>query len=109
MKIVLAVLLAVILCAEQADSLWCFTCENQSSNWHCLKITKCSDADKYCLTTVGFLGFGMWAARRQITKKCSPNCPHFNINLGLASYSTTCCQSTLCNLSGKPPPKSGPQ
>ncbi|CAM5107631.1 unnamed protein product, partial [Natator depressus] len=57
MKVVLAVLLAVILCAEQADSLWCFTCENQSSNWHCLKITKCSDADKHCLTTVGFVGF----------------------------------------------------
>ncbi|XP_024071182.1 lymphocyte antigen 6E-like [Terrapene carolina triunguis] len=109
MKAVLAVLLAVVLCAQQADSLWCFMCEKQSSNWSCLKITKCSAADKYCLTTVGYAGIGMWTAKRQITKKCSPNCPEFNINLGLASYSTTCCNTSLCNVSGKPAPKPGPR
>ncbi|XP_065256245.1 lymphocyte antigen 6E-like [Emys orbicularis] len=108
MKVVLAVLLAVVLCAQQADSLWCFVCENQSSNWSCLKVTKCSAADKYCLTTVGYAGIGMWTARRRITKKCSPTCPEFNINLGLASYSTTCCKTSLCNVSGKPAPKPGP-
>uniref|UniRef100_A0A452ILU8 UPAR/Ly6 domain-containing protein n=1 Tax=Gopherus agassizii TaxID=38772 RepID=A0A452ILU8_9SAUR len=106
MKLFLAVLLAVVLRAQQADSLWCFTCENQSNNLSCLKITKCSDVDKHCLTTVGYAGIGMWTARRRITKKCSPTCPQFNINLGIASYSTTCCKSFLCNLSGKPAPKS---
>ncbi|KAM7176219.1 lymphocyte antigen 6E-like [Macrochelys suwanniensis] len=109
MKAVLAVLLAVVLCAEQADSLWCFTCENQHSNWSCLKATKCSKADKHCLTTVGHAGIGMWTAGQRITKKCSPTCPQFNINLGIASYSTTCCESFLCNLSGKPAPKPGRQ
>ncbi|XP_032619120.1 lymphocyte antigen 6E-like [Chelonoidis abingdonii] len=108
MKLVLAVLLAVVLCAQQVDSLWCFTCENESINWSCLKIRKCSDVDKHCLTTVGYAGIGMWTARRRITKKCSPTCPQFNINLGIASYSTTCCESSLCNVSGKPAPKSGP-
>uniref|UniRef100_A0A8C4YFW4 Snake toxin/toxin-like domain-containing protein n=1 Tax=Gopherus evgoodei TaxID=1825980 RepID=A0A8C4YFW4_9SAUR len=41
-----------------ADSLWCFACENQSNNLSCLKITKCSDVDKHCLTTVGYAGIG---------------------------------------------------
>uniref|UniRef100_A0A8C3SXT0 UPAR/Ly6 domain-containing protein n=1 Tax=Chelydra serpentina TaxID=8475 RepID=A0A8C3SXT0_CHESE len=86
-----------------ADSLWCFTCENQRSNWSCLKATKCSNADKHCLTTVGHAGIGTFQDPGQrITKKCSPTCPQFNINLGIASYSTTCCESFLCNLIGKP-------
>ncbi|XP_067386180.1 lymphocyte antigen 6E-like [Emydura macquarii macquarii] len=105
MKAVLVVLLAAVLCAEQADSLWCYTCENQASNWGCLKPTRCSDADKYCLTSVGSAGIGIWSFRKKITKKCSPICPKFDVNLGIASYATTCCESFLCNLGAKPGPK----
>ncbi|XP_075776122.1 lymphocyte antigen 6E [Pelodiscus sinensis] len=102
MKAALAVLLAAVLCAQPAASLWCFTCEKQASNWTCLKFTKCAAADRHCLTIVRNTGLGIWTVNRQITKKCSPICPQMNINLGIASFTTACCQHSLCNVGGKP-------
>ncbi|KAJ6650689.1 hypothetical protein lerEdw1_004921, partial [Lerista edwardsae] len=88
--------------------LVCFTCEKKISNWSCLKATKCSDADKHCLTSVTSWGIGSLVGKR-ITKKCSPMCPNWNLNLGLTSFTTSCCQSFLCNLFPHKPPKKANQ
>uniref|UniRef100_A0A8D0ESK4 Snake toxin/toxin-like domain-containing protein n=1 Tax=Strix occidentalis caurina TaxID=311401 RepID=A0A8D0ESK4_STROC len=38
-------------------SLMCFTCQDASSNIHCLSTTTCSEHEKYCLTTYSTRGF----------------------------------------------------
>ncbi|NXK51152.1 LY6E protein, partial [Chauna torquata] len=82
-----------------ANALYCYTCEWEQSNWSCLKAKKCSDKDEYCVTNVASVGIGMcW----QITKKCSETCPYHNFSLGLATYTSYCCQTFLCNLSACP-------
>lgn len=58
MKVFLPMLLAALLGVEQAHSLVCFTCNNQKSNFYCLKPTVCSDSDKYCVTVSAAAGFG---------------------------------------------------
>uniref|UniRef100_A0A8C0ECW4 Snake toxin/toxin-like domain-containing protein n=1 Tax=Bubo bubo TaxID=30461 RepID=A0A8C0ECW4_BUBBB len=70
-------------------------------NWRCLKAEKCSDKDEYCVTNVASVGIGMCSLSfwKRITKKCSETCPHHNFMLGLASYTSYCCQTFLCNLS----------
>uniref|UniRef100_A0A8C0BNT6 Snake toxin/toxin-like domain-containing protein n=1 Tax=Buteo japonicus TaxID=224669 RepID=A0A8C0BNT6_9AVES len=63
---------------------------------------RCSDKDEYCVTNVASVGIGMcWL----ITKKCSETCPHHNFSLGLASYTSYCCQTFLCNPSACPGPR----
>nr|XP_056710605.1 lymphocyte antigen 6E-like [Euleptes europaea] len=100
MKSFVVILLCVLLCADQVHSLVCFSCERQRRNWRCLKPTKCSSEDNFCVTTVSTYGMTFLTRRRRISKRCSPTCPSFNINLGFASYSATCCQHFLCNLWG---------
>ncbi|NXV69099.1 LY6E protein, partial [Molothrus ater] len=93
-----------------ANSLYCYTCNWEQSNWSCLKAEKCSDKDEYCVTNVASVGIGRcrlwipsWALRDgMITKKCSSTCPHHNFLLGLVTYTSYCCQSFLCNLSACP-------
>ncbi|NXH02480.1 LY6E protein, partial [Loxia leucoptera] len=93
-----------------ANALYCYTCNWEQSNWSCLKAEKCSDKDEYCVTNVASVGVGRcclwipsWALRDvRITKKCSSTCPHHNFLLGLATYTSYCCQSFLCNLSACP-------
>uniref|UniRef100_A0A8C3JNW0 UPAR/Ly6 domain-containing protein n=1 Tax=Calidris pygmaea TaxID=425635 RepID=A0A8C3JNW0_9CHAR len=80
------------------NALYCYTCEWEQSNWSCLKAKKCSDKDEYCVTNVASVGIGMCNGC-VITKKCSETCPHHNFSLGLASYTSYCCQTFLCNLS----------
>ncbi|NWV68135.1 LY6E protein, partial [Malurus elegans] len=82
-----------------ASSLFCYTCENEHSNWNCLKTYKCDDNEKYCTTTYSTAGIGKEMGHR-ITKKCSVDCPETNVNFGVASYSTKCCSTSLCNFSG---------
>ncbi|NXC73595.1 LY6E protein, partial [Anhinga anhinga] len=82
-------------------SLTCFTCKDASSNIHCLSITTCSDHEKYCLTTYSTTGFGKCNDRnRRITKKCSAFCPTIDLNIGIAGVATSCCETSLCNISG---------
>uniref|UniRef100_A0A8C8RFX3 UPAR/Ly6 domain-containing protein n=1 Tax=Pelusios castaneus TaxID=367368 RepID=A0A8C8RFX3_9SAUR len=97
MRTCLTLLLAAVLCTEQARSLKCYTCTEQASNAQCLIPTDC--ADKYCLTTYASGGIGTKGGQR-ITKKCSPVCPTTNLNMGVAAISTTCCEHSLCNISG---------
>uniref|UniRef100_A0A8C8RFY2 Snake toxin/toxin-like domain-containing protein n=1 Tax=Pelusios castaneus TaxID=367368 RepID=A0A8C8RFY2_9SAUR len=56
MRTCLTLLLAAVLCTEQARSLKCYTCTEQASNAQCLIPTDC--ADKYCLTTYASGGIG---------------------------------------------------
>uniref|UniRef100_A0A8C4YG95 UPAR/Ly6 domain-containing protein n=1 Tax=Gopherus evgoodei TaxID=1825980 RepID=A0A8C4YG95_9SAUR len=90
---------AVYLSFVPFSSLKCFTCNDEPSNWNCIKITDCAENDKYCLTTYTKTGLGEKAEYR-ITKKCSAECPQTNWNVGIAAASTSCCQHSLCNISG---------
>ncbi|XP_071890359.1 lymphocyte antigen 6E-like [Anas platyrhynchos] len=105
MKALLLALLALVLCTEQADALYCYTCEWEQSNWSCLKAQKCSDTDEYCVTNVASVGIGFLSLWKRITKKCAGRCPYHNFSLGLATYTSYCCQTFLCNLSACPGPR----
>ncbi|XP_053806150.1 lymphocyte antigen 6E-like isoform X3 [Vidua chalybeata] len=87
------------LMRRRASSLFCYVCDNEHSNWNCLKTYKCEDHEKYCTTTYSTAGFGKDMGHR-ITKKCSVDCPETNVNFGVAAYSTKCCSTSLCNFSG---------
>ncbi|NXG53600.1 LY6E protein, partial [Psilopogon haemacephalus] len=82
-----------------AYSRFCYICENEHSNWNCLKSYKCEDHENYCMTTYSVVGLGKDAGHR-ITKKCSAECPKTNVNFGVAAYSTKCCETDWCNFSG---------
>ncbi|XP_066060079.1 lymphocyte antigen 6E-like [Chamaea fasciata] len=99
MKAFLVALLAAVLCAQQASSLFCYTCDNEHSNWNCMRTYKCEDHEKFCTTTYSTVGVGKDMGHR-ITKKCSADCPETNVNFGMAAYSTKCCSTSLCNFSG---------
>lgn len=45
-------------CVEQAHSLVGFSCENQNSNFYCLKPTIFSGSDNYCMTISAAAGMG---------------------------------------------------
>ncbi|NXQ35037.1 LY6E protein, partial [Alaudala cheleensis] len=82
-------------------SLTCFSCKDATSNIHCLSTTKCSENEKYCLTTYSTAGTGECSDKSQrITKKCSAYCPTIDLNIGIAGVATSCCESSLCNISG---------
>ncbi|NXE42303.1 LY6E protein, partial [Ptilorrhoa leucosticta] len=82
-------------------SLTCFSCKDATSNIHCLSTTKCSENEKYCLTTYSTTGTGECSEQNQrITKKCSAFCPTIDLNIGIAGVSTSCCETSLCNISG---------
>ncbi|NXD80299.1 LY6E protein, partial [Halcyon senegalensis] len=82
-------------------SLTCFTCKDASSNLHCLSTATCSDHEKYCLTTYSTTGIGKCNDRNQrINKKCSAYCPTIDLNIGIAGVATSCCETSLCNISG---------
>ncbi|NXK62547.1 LY6E protein, partial [Sylvietta virens] len=82
-------------------SLTCFSCKDATSNIHCLGTTKCSENEKYCLTTYSTAGTGECSDQSQrITKKCSAFCPTIDLNIGIAGVATSCCETSLCNISG---------
>ncbi|XP_068028089.1 lymphocyte antigen 6E-like isoform X2 [Anomalospiza imberbis] len=99
MKLFLLVVLGVALCTESAFSLTCFSCKDATSNIHCLSTTTCSENEKYCLTTYTTSGTGSDRSQR-ITKKCSAFCPTIDLNIGIAGVATSCCETSLCNISG---------
>uniref|UniRef100_A0A663LQP5 UPAR/Ly6 domain-containing protein n=1 Tax=Athene cunicularia TaxID=194338 RepID=A0A663LQP5_ATHCN len=82
----------------RAFSLTCFTCQDASSNMECLKPATCSEHEKYCLTTYSTRGFGKCEAF--LSKKCSAFCPTIDLNIGIAGVATSCCETSLCNISG---------
>ncbi|NXR73337.1 LY6E protein, partial [Pycnonotus jocosus] len=80
-------------------SLTCFSCKDEASNFNCLSTTKCSEHEKFCLTTYSTAGTGSDRSQR-ITKKCSAFCPAIDLNIGIAGVATSCCETSLCNISG---------
>ncbi|POI31551.1 hypothetical protein CIB84_004698 [Bambusicola thoracicus] len=99
MKASLLVVLVIALCTESAFSLKCFSCKDAPSNIHCFNIATCADHEKYCLTTYSTKGLGD-DREQSITKKCAAFCPSIDLNIGIAGIATSCCQSSLCNVSG---------
>lgn len=100
MKVFLPVLLAALLSVEPARALVCFSCENQQSNFYCLKPTICSDSDNYCVTVSASAGIGKVVDfGRTLNKGCSPICPGPSVDIGVMAVGTHCCQSFLCNFS----------
>ncbi|XP_054673707.1 lymphocyte antigen 6E-like isoform X2 [Grus americana] len=84
---------------DSTFSLICFTCKDADSNINCLSTTTCSEHEKYCLTTYSTTGLGKDRSQR-ITKKCSAFCPTIDLNIGIAGVATSCCETSLCNISG---------
>ncbi|NXW94970.1 LY6E protein, partial [Alopecoenas beccarii] len=82
-------------------SLMCFTCKDATSNAHCLSPTTCADHEEYCVTTYSTMGYSKCNDRNQrITKKCSAFCPTIDLNIGIAGVASSCCETSLCNVSG---------
>ena len=100
MKVFLPLLLAALLGVEQAHCLMCFTCQNQKSNWYCLKPTICSDTDSYCVTVSASIGLkNLVGFSYSLHKFCSRTCGSSSVSIGVASMDMSCCQSFLCNIS----------
>ncbi|XP_077346657.1 lymphocyte antigen 6E-like [Lithobates pipiens] len=95
-----SILLLAALCIGTAWSLQCYTCTAATSNSNCQTATNCSSTDIYCQTIVGSVSaFGVSAT--SITKSCVVSCTATSGSaLGVASASTTCCNTDLCNISG---------
>ncbi|XP_062986003.1 lymphocyte antigen 6E-like [Elgaria multicarinata webbii] len=90
----LSLLGAVVVCTQIADSIICFTCEGQTSNWNCLGVTTCPEHQQRCLTIGTTSGTGN-DTKVHITKKCAEKCP---TERNSPSNSLFCCESSLCNL-----------
>ncbi|XP_069477848.1 lymphocyte antigen 6E-like [Ambystoma mexicanum] len=96
MKLFLSVLVAAVLCVEQACSLTCYTCTSQSSNSQCMTSSNCTSPENvYCETDVFNYLVGL-----SITKKCSASCAASSVTIAGVGITTTCCSTDLCNVSG---------
>ncbi|XP_072010713.1 lymphocyte antigen 6E-like [Engystomops pustulosus] len=93
-----SLLLVIALCAATAHSLRCYTCTAASSNSNCQTVTNCSSSQNYCETIVGYASSGIYSAQ-VITKYCSSYCSPSSGQYGIASTSTSCCTTDLCNYS----------
>ncbi|KAM6454436.1 lymphocyte antigen 6E-like [Liasis olivaceus] len=100
MKPYLVILCLLLLFRNPVYPLMCFVCENQSSNLQCLHLRRCAEKEKFCVTTVGSYEIGWMTFRKRITKKCSSFCPDLHMMLGFASFGTSCCQYSWCNIWG---------
>ncbi|XP_062987285.1 lymphocyte antigen 6E-like [Elgaria multicarinata webbii] len=99
MKTLFIALLVAIVSIEKVHSLWCYRCENEPSNWNCMKLVKCAESDNYCSTTVTTAGNGKNSVYK-ISKKCAPTCTENLVDTGENSISTDCCEHSMCNFSG---------
>nr|XP_056709975.1 lymphocyte antigen 6E-like [Euleptes europaea] len=87
----LAFLVGAALFVGTAHSMMCFTCEQKSSNWGCLRMSSCPPNAQRCLTIAVP---SENSSERLITKMCAPDCPmltHF-------SSSLYCCGYSWCNI-----------
>ncbi|CAM2107104.1 unnamed protein product [Caretta caretta] len=116
MKAFLVALLAAALCAEQGHSFMCYTCQGETSNKYCMKISMCAKEDKYCVTIKDVIdavertlqiipaealahhikGSG-YKSKYRISKMCSPECPKMQ---GKTAAKVFCCDKLLCNVNG---------
>ncbi|CAM5107646.1 unnamed protein product [Natator depressus] len=96
MKAFLVALLAAALCAEQGHSFMCYTCQGETSNKYCMKISMCAKEDKYCVTIKDVIDTG-YKSKYRISKMCSPECPKLQ---GKTAAKVFCCDKLLCNVNG---------
>ncbi|KAK9402908.1 LY6E: Lymphocyte antigen 6E, partial [Crotalus adamanteus] len=80
-----------------AESIICFTCQNQLSNWNCLGTTNCSQREKRCVTLGMVSGAGN-DSRVLITKACARKCPSEKDYPEKALSSLFCCDCSWCNI-----------
>ncbi|KAH0617379.1 hypothetical protein JD844_015478 [Phrynosoma platyrhinos] len=99
MKTLCIALLVAVVFAEKGHSLWCYRCEDEPSNWNCMKMVKCAETDKFCSTIVTTVGRDKNSSYK-LSKKCVPSCTENFIDIGSGSVSTNCCNSSFCNFSG---------
>ncbi|XP_034275821.1 lymphocyte antigen 6E-like [Pantherophis guttatus] len=100
MKTYLVVLGLLFLLKNEVSPLTCFMCENQPTNLRCLRFRECSEEEVFCVTAVASYEFGMMTFKKRITKRCSAFCPDLQMALGFASFGTSCCQRSWCNIWG---------
>ncbi|KAM6458397.1 lymphocyte antigen 6E-like [Liasis olivaceus] len=101
MKTLFLAFLAAVICTERVHSLVCYDCENEPSNWNCMSMKKCAEADNYC-TTIKTINRGRNGQPDdyRISKRCTPTCEENFMETGSSSTATKCCHSSLCNFSG---------
>ncbi|XP_015270518.1 PREDICTED: lymphocyte antigen 6E-like, partial [Gekko japonicus] len=73
-KYFLAILVAAGLFMEIAHSMMCFTCQEERSNWGCLRMSSCPQNAQKCLTIASYSRTGGRPAR-VISKMCASECP----------------------------------
>ncbi|XP_066479258.1 lymphocyte antigen 6E-like [Tiliqua scincoides] len=100
MKSSFVALLVMVACMERGHSLLCYRCENEPSNWNCLRVVKCAENDKYCLTTTTTPSQIHGTTDYRIYKGCSQICADPKVDVSQGGASTKCCTTDLCNFSG---------
>ncbi|XP_065256281.1 lymphocyte antigen 6E-like [Emys orbicularis] len=80
-------------------SLMCYTCQGETSNKYCMKISMCAKEDNYCVTIKDVVGAG-YKSKYRISKMCSPECPKTIMKQGKTGAKVFCCDKLLCNVNG---------
>nr|XP_060627725.1 lymphocyte antigen 6E-like [Anolis sagrei ordinatus] len=96
----ISLLVTFAVCTQIAQALICFTCEDQTSNWACLRMTICPKEAKRCITVGTVSGTGN-KSNVLITKKCAQSCPSERDFPNRTLNSIFCCENTWCNI-GRP-------
>ncbi|XP_058032752.1 lymphocyte antigen 6E-like [Ahaetulla prasina] len=95
---VLVVIFGVLVMGTPiADSIICFTCKEQISNWKCQDTTICSEQEKRCVTLGMVSGTGN-DSKVLITKMCAEKCPSEKDYPEKALSSLFCCDCSWCNI-----------
>ncbi|XP_048338650.1 lymphocyte antigen 6E-like [Sphaerodactylus townsendi] len=89
--------LIALVCVHVAHALVCFTCEDQTSNWKCLRMSHCPEDKQRCLT-IGTVSGRDDDSKLLITKKCVESCPSDREPADRASVSLFCCEKSFCNI-----------
>ncbi|XP_039225629.1 lymphocyte antigen 6E-like [Crotalus tigris] len=100
MKAYLVVLGLLLLLKNEVFPLTCFVCDNQRTNLWCLRFRECGKEEVFCVTAVASYKIGVITFKKRITKRCSAYCPDIQMELGFASFGTSCCQQSWCNIWG---------
>ncbi|XP_042320648.1 lymphocyte antigen 6E-like [Sceloporus undulatus] len=91
---------AIVICTHIAHAMICFSCENETSNWKCLRMSFCSKEEQRCIT-IGTVSRTDNSSQVLITKKCAQRCPSEKDYPNRALNSLFCCEHTWCNI--RPP------
>ncbi|XP_073532971.1 lymphocyte antigen 6E-like [Phyllobates terribilis] len=94
-----SLLLVIALCTATAYSLKCYVCTLETSNANCQTAANCSNGETYCQTVMASAGVGA-ISFTSITKSCALSCTPSSGGISMASTSTSCCSTNLCNVSG---------